>query len=100
MKGEVKMRKVIAVAGVQVALFAAAYFLRKKTEDPLCSCRKVLLGAGGISFLIYTSVEIFHNLKIHECTYHFRHGGLSVWWAVLAVLLIAEGIRKNGETGV
>ena len=55
----------------------------------------LLRRAGGLSFLIWTSVEIFHNLKIHESTYSFRHGGLSLWWAILAVLLIACGILKK-----
>ena len=78
-----------------VALFAAAFFLRNKTDKLMCEYRSVFQWAAGVSFVIYTSVEIFRQLEAGKWTHHFRHGGLSIWWAILAVLLVAGGIRRN-----
>ena len=81
-----------------LSLFAAAWFLRGKPERSLPTYRKVLLCAGGISFFLYTSFELFRQLESHAATHHFRHGGLSIWWAVLAIALIVWGIRKDIKT--
>lgn len=77
------------------ALFSAAFFLRKKRDTFMHDCGLCLWSAAGVSFLVYTSVELFRQLSIREATRHFRHGGLSVWWALLAILMVAGGIRKD-----
>jgi hypothetical protein len=50
---------------------------------------------GGLAFLGYTTWEIYHYLEGSQTLCSFRHGGVSVWWGLLAVILIIYGIRKN-----
>lgn len=78
------------------ALLASGFTLRRSKENkPAQRMCKAFFVSGGISMLVYTSIEVFLNLKHNEITYEFRHGGLSVWWAVTAVGLLIAGIRKN-----
>ncbi|MBQ7208280.1 MAG: DUF2339 domain-containing protein [Lentisphaeria bacterium] len=79
-----------------LALLGAGFILRKTPTDSLGEqAKKIFLAVGGFSMLIYTSVEIFRLLESTEALRDFRHGGVSVWWALAAVLLLAGGIRRN-----
>ena len=57
--------------------------------------KKIFFAAGGISFLVYSSIEVYNNLEKCSFLHDFRNGGLSVWWAVVAFALLIAGIRKN-----
>ncbi len=77
------------------ALLASGFVLMKNQEKLAIEAKKLFFAIGGIAFLIYSSVEVFRNLEKCKVLYDFRHGGLSVWWAVLACMLLITGIRKN-----
>lgn len=77
------------------ALLAAGFVLMKNQEKSAIKAKNLFFAAGGIAFLVYTSVEVFRNLEKCKILHDFRHGGLSVWWAVLACILLIAGIRKN-----
>ena len=82
------------------ALLGSAFLLRKHSgqnhQISLFPAVKICYAAaGGLAFLWYTSYEIYHHLNVSETLHHFRHGGLSLWWAIAAVSLIAWGIRKK-----
>ena len=87
------------------ALLGAGFLLRKhgteqtreqqKNTDLFPTFMSFFFIAGGFAFLWFTSFEVYHYLKICTALHHFRHGGLSLWWAILAILLITVGIRKD-----
>ena len=90
-----------------LCLLAAGFILRKSelhhSGNGECTeynhwetMQKIIFNtAGGLSFLWYSSFEVYYNLKISESLNYFRHGGLSVWWGILVAALIFFGIRKN-----
>ena len=79
-----------------LALLGAGFILRKTPTDSLGEqAKKLFFAVGGVSMLVYTSVEIFRLLEKTASLRDFRHGGVSVWWALAAVLLLAGGIRRN-----
>ncbi|MBO7148050.1 MAG: DUF2339 domain-containing protein [Lentisphaeria bacterium] len=45
----------------------------------------------GLLFFLFSSIELDHILKLLLPS--FRHGGLTVWWSLLAVILVYSGIR-------
>lgn len=78
------------------SLLGAAWALHKETSDAWCrETAKVFWGVGGFAFLVYSSIEVYRQLEGCSVLSGFRHGGLSVWWAVLACTLLVSGIRKN-----
>ena len=76
-------------------LLAAGRMIFALEEKIFKKVRNFFLLSGGILMLVYTSIEVFHNLENSTAWYNFRHGGLSVWWALAAVGLLIAGIRKN-----
>ena len=78
------------------ALLCAGAMLRRNPVDNVGKqAEKLFFGVGGLSLLVYTSVEVFRALEKSALLRDFRHGGLSVWWAVAAVGLLVFGIRRN-----
>ena len=79
-----------------LSLLGGGYFLKKRAAGKLANDMKnILLTAGGTAFFLYTSVEVFQFLKNCKLLHDFRHGGLSVWWAILAVSWLICGVRKD-----
>lgn len=79
-----------------LALLGAGFILHKNSGSTIGSkAKKIFFAAGGISFLVYSSIEVYNNLEKCSFLHDFRNGGLSVWWAVVAFLLLIAGIRKN-----
>jgi uncharacterized membrane protein len=78
------------------ALLCAGAMLRRNPVDNVGKqAEKLFFGVGGLSLLVYTSVEVFRALEKSALLRDFRHGGLSVWWAVAGVGLLVFGIRRN-----
>lgn len=77
------------------ALLASGFVLLKSNENSAQKAKKIFFTLGGIAFLVYSSVEVYRNLEKCQLLHDFRHGGLSVWWAVVACALLVAGIRKN-----
>ena len=76
------------------SLLAAGTVLKLKASGKLANdVKNIFLTAGGLSFFAYTSVEVFQYLK--RVLPDFRHGGLSVWWAIIAIALLFAGIRRS-----
>ncbi|MBR2438984.1 MAG: DUF2339 domain-containing protein [Lentisphaeria bacterium] len=90
-----------------LCLLGAGFLLRKNkfelTENEKCTeynnwfsqFKLTCYIAGGLSFLWYSSFEVYYNLLESESLKYFRHGGLSVWWGILVAVLIVWGIRKD-----
>ena len=79
-----------------LALIGAGFVLHRNNIDKTgIYAKKIFFTVGGFAMLIYTSVEVYRNLEKYDTLYEFRHGGLSIWWAVAAVALLVAGIRKN-----
>lgn len=77
-----------------ISLLAAGVFLKFKASGKLAhDVKNICLTAGGAAFFVYTSVEVFQCLK--RVMPAFRHGGVSVWWAIIAVILLTTGIRRS-----
>lgn len=78
------------------ALLCAGFMLRRHPVDNVGKqAEKLFFGVGGLSLLVCTSVEVFRALEKSALLRDFRHGGLSVWWAVAAVGLLVFGIRRD-----
>lgn len=82
-----------------LSLFGAGWILRKSVTD-FCnlpgkqySC--IYFSAATLSLLIYSSQEIYLFLKKSTVLHDFRHGGLSVWWALFASVILTLGLKKD-----
>ena len=82
-----------------LSLFGAGWILRKSVTD-FCnlpgkqySC--IYFSAATLSLLIYSSQEIYLFLKKSPVLHDFRHGGLSVWWALFASVILTFGLKKD-----
>ena len=53
----------------------------------------VLEIVSGLLFFCYSSSEVFRFLQ--EFLSSFRHGGLSVYWGILAFILLLTGLKKQ-----
>ncbi len=88
--------------GVYILSMAAAGIFLNRTGEPEKSPGKfnftpwlpnAFLSLAGIYFFFYSSNEIYRFLR--SSLYAFRIGGISVWWAILAISMLIYGIAKN-----
>lgn len=78
------------------SLLGAAWVLHKNPGETWSGeAQKCFWAVGGFAFVVYSSIEVYRQLEGCSALSGFRHGGLSVWWAVLACTLLVSGIRKN-----
>ena len=77
------------------ALLASGLFLLKSQEKAAKDMRGLYLYGGGIAFFLYSSLEVYSFLEESRLLREFRNGGLSVWWALFGILLLAGGIWKK-----
>lgn len=78
------------------ALLGAGLLLVKRgANETARTVGKVGLVFGGLLFLYWSSVEVHRGLKACEALAGFRNGGVTVWWAVLAVSMLAFGIVRR-----
>lgn len=82
-----------------ISLFGSGWCLWKfqysffNTPGRLCS--RIFYAAATLALLVYTSWEIYLNIKNTAPLFEFRHGGLSVWWAVFATVILTIGLKKD-----
>ena len=80
----------LLTAGVFIAaLFGAGKKLQTLNND----VRIVMESVSGLLFFIYSSFEVFEFWL--NFLRSFRHGGLSVYWGLLAVILLLTGLKKQ-----
>lgn len=77
-------------AGIYIAsLFTAGYALRKFNRE----CMIVTQTVSGVFFFLYSTFEIFEFWK-NQLVF-FRHGGVSVYWSILGLVLLLTGLKKR-----
>ena len=80
----------LLTAGVFIAaLFGAGRKLQTLNND----VRLVMESVSGLLFFIYSSFEVFEFWQ--NFLQSFRHGGLSVYWGLLAFFLLLTGLKKQ-----
>lgn len=107
LKNELFSDRLLSFGTFTLCLLGAGFILRKNkfelSENGKCTehnnwfpqYKISFYITGGISFLLYSSFEVYRGLSTSENFYNFRHGGLSVWWGLLVAMLIIWGIRKD-----
>ena len=82
-----------------LSLFGAGGLLLKTAniyyDVPGRKYSAIYFSAGALSLLVYSSWEVYLNLKQWDALYEFRHGGLSVWWAIYAAIVLTLGLKKD-----
>lgn len=78
-----------------LALPSSGFLLLKSEGEEEKMMRNIFFVTGTIAFLTYTSIEIYTFFSGNPALQEFRHGGLTVWWAVSGILLLGYGIRKK-----
>ena len=77
------------------SLIVSGLLLLKSEEKAAKDMRNLYLYGGGIAFFLYSSLEVYTFLEESALLREFRDGGLSVWWALFGILLLAGGIWKK-----
>ncbi len=83
----------LACAGIAMHRYSAGKLQGSLPHDSASQISKLFLYSSGLIFFVYSSVEVFECM--HEYFHGFRHGGLSVWWAVMAITLLVYGLTKR-----
>ncbi|MBE6369802.1 MAG: DUF2339 domain-containing protein [Lentisphaerae bacterium] len=78
------------------ALLVTAREFARSDEKNQRRIAVVLYSAAGILFFVYSSVEWYEFLECY--LKNFRNGGLSVYWSILAFILLWRGVTKQQKT--
>ena len=77
-----------------VGVFILSLFIAGRQLKNLSSCTGLVLEIiSGLLFFVYSSSEAFRFWQ--EFLSSFRHGGLSVYWGILAFILLLTGLNKQ-----